>query len=119
MKVDIFNYQQQLLGTVSTNGDGMAGASLRSKPFIVVAQRDHEKAYLKLAEGNSVSLSMFDVSGEPVRAMIGVVGVDLAAEGSIGGTDRTVEQRPVRCTVKVQSIKYVQEAGGHAFRRPE
>jgi uncharacterized protein YfaS (alpha-2-macroglobulin family) len=67
VKVDFFNYQQQLIGTASTNGDGMAQAALRSKPFFVIAQREHEKAYLKLAEGNSVSLSMFDVSGEPVQ----------------------------------------------------
>ncbi|MCX6287999.1 MAG: MG2 domain-containing protein [Bacteroidetes bacterium] len=67
VKVDFFNYQQQIIGIASTNGDGMAMARLNSKPFIAVAVKDKEKAYLKLTEGNSLSLSMFDVSGEPVQ----------------------------------------------------
>jgi len=67
VNVEFFNYQQQLIGSGSTNGDGMAEVLLRSKPFIVVAKKGLEKSYLKLAEGNSVSLSMFDIGGEPVQ----------------------------------------------------
>ena len=63
--VEFFNFQQQNIGKTSTNGDGMAGIKLNSRPFIVVATKDKEKAYLKLAEGNSLSLSMFDIAGEP------------------------------------------------------
>ncbi|MEI6888391.1 MAG: alpha-2-macroglobulin family protein [Bacteroidales bacterium] len=65
--VEFFNFQQQNIGKTSTNGDGMAGIKLNSRPFIVVATKDKEKAYLKLAEGNSLSLSMFDIAGEPVQ----------------------------------------------------
>jgi len=67
VKVEFYNYQQQLIGSASTNGDGMAVANLGSRPFVAVAVKDREKAYLKLAEGNSLSLSMFDVGGEPVQ----------------------------------------------------
>jgi len=67
IKVDFFNYQQQNIGSSLTDGDGMALARLNSKPFIAVAVKDKEKAYLKLQEGNSLSLSMFDVGGEPVQ----------------------------------------------------
>ncbi len=67
VKVEFFNYQMQLIGTETTNGDGMAEARLYSKPFFTVAVKDKEKAYLKLSEGNSLSLSMFDISGEPVQ----------------------------------------------------
>ena len=67
VKIEFFNYQQQLIGTGSTNGEGMAEAKLNSKPFIVVAKKEQEKSYLKLGEGNSISLSMFDVSGETVQ----------------------------------------------------
>jgi len=67
VNVEFFNYQQQIIGTVSTNVDGMAEARLGSKPFIAVAVKDKEKAYLKLSEGNSLSLSMFDVGGDPVQ----------------------------------------------------
>ncbi|MEI8004658.1 MAG: MG2 domain-containing protein [Bacteroidota bacterium] len=67
VKVEFYNYQQQILGNASTDGDGMATAKLASKPFFAVAMKDKEKAYLKLAEGNSLSLSMFDIGGEPVQ----------------------------------------------------
>jgi len=67
VKIEFFNYQQQLIGTVSTNGEGMAEAKLGSKPFIALAVKDKEKAYLKLSEGTSLSLSMFDVGGEPIQ----------------------------------------------------
>ena len=65
--VEFFNYQQQPIGSGSTNGDGMVEVRLSSKPFIVVAVKEKEKAYLKLAEGSSVSLSMFDIGGEAVQ----------------------------------------------------
>ena len=65
--VEFYNYQQQLLGSSSTNRDGMSQIRLSSRPFIAVAVKDKEKAWLKLAEGNSLSLSMFDVGGEPVQ----------------------------------------------------
>ncbi len=66
-EVEFYNYQQQKIGKTSTDGDGMAEIRLNSRPFIAVANKDKEKAWLKLAEGNSVSLSMFDVGGEPVQ----------------------------------------------------
>ena len=65
--IEFYNYQQQLIGNAGTDGDGMAVAALGSKPFFAVAVKDKEKAYLKLSEGNSLSLSMFDVGGEPVQ----------------------------------------------------
>jgi len=67
VKVGLYSYQQQPLATGTTDGDGMVRIRARSKPFFVVAEKGSGKGYLKLSEGGAVSLSMFDVSGEPVQ----------------------------------------------------
>ncbi len=65
--VEFYDYQQQLIGSTSTNSDGMAEVKLTKKPFVLVAKKDKQRGYLKLIEGASLSLSMFDVSGESVK----------------------------------------------------
>lgn len=65
--VKFYDYQQQFLGETTTDGDGMAVAHLDRKPFVLVAEKDGQKGYLKLKDGESLSLSKFDVSGETVQ----------------------------------------------------
>jgi len=65
--VEFYDFQQQLLGKAKTNSDGMAEVKLTKKPFVLVAKKDKQRGYLKLIEGASLSLSMFDVSGESVK----------------------------------------------------
>jgi uncharacterized protein YfaS (alpha-2-macroglobulin family) len=67
IKIDIYNYQQQVIGTVSTDGDGMASISLEEKPFMILAKSNKQRAYLKLNDGEALSLSKFDVSGATVQ----------------------------------------------------
>jgi uncharacterized protein YfaS (alpha-2-macroglobulin family) len=65
--VEFYDYQQQLLGNAITNSDGMAEVKLKKKPFVLVAKKDKQRGYVKLVEGASMSLSMFDVGGESVK----------------------------------------------------
>jgi uncharacterized protein YfaS (alpha-2-macroglobulin family) len=65
--VEFYDYQQQLLGSVTTNQDGMAEIKLKRRPFVLIAKKDDQRGYLKMVEGASLSLSMFDVSGETVQ----------------------------------------------------
>ncbi|MDG1913743.1 MAG: MG2 domain-containing protein [Crocinitomix sp.] len=65
--VKFYDYQQQFLGEVDTDGDGMAIAHLDRKPFLLIAEHGDQKGYLKLKDGESLSLSKFDVSGETVQ----------------------------------------------------
>ncbi|MFZ4561764.1 MAG: alpha-2-macroglobulin family protein [Bacteroidales bacterium] len=67
VSVEFFNFQLQSLGKASTDGEGMAMVSLKKRPFIVVAHRGDQTGYLKLTDGNALSLSMFDVSGDDVH----------------------------------------------------
>ncbi len=66
-KIEIYNYQLQKMTEGYTNSDGLSIVPLEKKPFVVVATKDKETGYLRLGEGTALSLSMFDVSGEPVQ----------------------------------------------------
>ncbi len=67
VSVGFYDYQQQLLGTVNTNDEGMAEIKLKRRAFVLIAKKDEQRGYLKMLEGTSLSLSMFDVSGEIVQ----------------------------------------------------
>ena len=66
-RVRLLSYQQQPLAEGTTDADGMVRLTGNSVPAFVVAERSGEKGYLRLHDGSSVSLSMFDVGGEPVQ----------------------------------------------------
>lgn len=63
----IYNYQKQLMQTLTTSADGLANVQLKNKPFLLVAEKDKQFAYLRLDDGSSLSLSNFDVGGEVVQ----------------------------------------------------
>ncbi len=65
--VEVYNYQQQLLGTTTTNSDGLATVALDGKPFYLIARNGDQRGYLRLDDGSSLSLSKFDVSGSVVQ----------------------------------------------------
>ena len=65
VSLDMFDYQQQLLGTVSTDQDGKA--VFKGNPFLVVAKNGTQRGYLRITDGESLSLSTFDVSGQYIN----------------------------------------------------
>ncbi|MBN8702819.1 MAG: hypothetical protein J0M08_07125 [Bacteroidetes bacterium] len=72
--IELYDFQQQLIGKAVTNEQGFATIFSTKKPFAVVAKNGTQRGYLKLEDGASLSMSMFDVSGEQVdRGMKGFV----------------------------------------------
>lgn len=65
--VEAYDYQQQKLKQVTTNSKGIAVVETKQKPFVLIAKRGQERTYLKLDDGNSLSLSSFEVEGEEVQ----------------------------------------------------
>ncbi len=65
--LELFNYQQQLIGSASTGSDGKATIKAGENPFVLVAKNGAQRGYLKLTDGESLSLSNFDVSGERIN----------------------------------------------------
>ena len=45
----------------------MVEIDITKKPFLLVAKTGEERGYLKLDDGNSLSLSMFNVSGQRLK----------------------------------------------------
>lgn len=63
----IYDFQKQLLETLTTGSEGFASVRLKNKPYLLIAGKDGQMAYLRLDDGSSLSLSNFDVSGEVVQ----------------------------------------------------
>ena len=63
----LFNFQSEPIARGRTDNMGMVVIPLKKVPFVVVAKYKDQTGYLKLSEGKTLSLSMFDVSGEPVQ----------------------------------------------------
>ncbi len=65
--IELLDYQQQIITSGSTNGEGIAKITYSRKPFLAIAKYKDQRAYLKLDDGSSLNLSQFDVSGEQVQ----------------------------------------------------
>jgi alpha-2-macroglobulin len=63
VSVDVYDYQMQLIASGNTNQDGASTIHCARNPFLLIAKKDKDRNYLKLNDGNSLSLSSFDVSG--------------------------------------------------------
>ncbi len=63
VQLEVYNYQQQLLTTVSTNEDGIANIRLSKAPYLLLARSGKQRGYLRLDDGSSLSLSRFDIQG--------------------------------------------------------
>ena len=63
IKVEVYDYQNVLLGTATSDVDGRCAFDLDSKPFLLVAKKGQNRGYLRLDDGSALSVSMFDVGG--------------------------------------------------------
>jgi len=78
-KVTFYNYQQQPVGTVSTDTEGTVIFDSEKTAFFAVAEHKGEKNYVKLNDGNALSVSKFDVSG--TRLQKGIKGFIFGERG--------------------------------------
>lgn len=65
--LELYNYQNQLITTLTTDRDGLARVKPEHKPFLLIAKQDQQRGYLRLDDGSALSLSRFDVSGNVVQ----------------------------------------------------
>lgn len=65
VRVELFDFQQQSLGSGSTNAAGMVKIKTdRIVPFIAVASQGRQKMWLKMDESSALPVSRFDVDGK-------------------------------------------------------
>ncbi len=65
--VELYTYQQQLITSVTTNGEGLAEAKASKYAYFAIVKKDKHTTYIKLDEGHSNSVSNFDVSGNKLK----------------------------------------------------
>ncbi len=65
--VTAYNFQLQPIGSVKTDSDGFAVLSPKGKVFVLVAESGGQKTYLRLVDGESNSVSRFDVGGKKIE----------------------------------------------------
>ncbi len=64
--ITLYNYQGRKLNDVKTDGNGWARIKRSGKPYFAVASKGNQKTYLKIQDGEALSLSNFDVGGSSV-----------------------------------------------------
>ena len=67
VKIKLYNYQKQLIETLTTGGDGSAVFNNTQTAAFAVAQKGNDYSYVKLEDGNALSMSNFDVSGKELQ----------------------------------------------------
>ncbi len=65
--VKVYDFQQQLIAESHTDNDGFAIIECIREPFAVMASTTDGRTYLKVGQGNELSLSKFDVAGSYVQ----------------------------------------------------
>ncbi len=78
-KVTFYNFQQQAVGNVITDSDGMAIFDSEKLAFFAIAENKGQKNYIKLNDGNALSVSKFNVSG--ARLQKGIKGFIFGERG--------------------------------------
>ncbi|MCG8858914.1 alpha-2-macroglobulin family protein [Tenacibaculum finnmarkense] len=67
-RVTLYNLQQQSIITATTNSDGVViFDAIKNDAFFAVITKDKNTTYLKLNDGNALSMSKFDVSGTKLQ----------------------------------------------------
>lgn len=62
-KITLYNYQQQELANGITNQDGIIKIASKNRAAFAIATKGKNVSYVKLQDGNALSLSKFDISG--------------------------------------------------------
>lgn len=66
-----YDLQNQLVGEGATDREGFANFKLNRKPFLIIAEKEGQKGYIRVDNGSSLSLSNFDVEGESAESGLG------------------------------------------------
>ncbi|MGB1283215.1 MAG: alpha-2-macroglobulin family protein [Polaribacter sp.] len=65
--VKLFNFQQQEILSTRTDSEGLAKVSTPKNAAFITVSKGNNKGYVKLLDGNSLSLSKFDVAGNRLQ----------------------------------------------------
>jgi uncharacterized protein YfaS (alpha-2-macroglobulin family) len=66
-RVDLYSFQQQKLATGTTSSQGIASFQLNTFAYFAIVTYGTQSTYVRLDDGNSLSVSNFNVSGETLQ----------------------------------------------------
>lgn len=67
VRIKLYNFQQQLIHTLTSDVNGMGSFKAESNAAFAVAQKGNNYAYVKLEGGNALSMSNFDIAGKELQ----------------------------------------------------
>ena len=67
VELEVRNFQGQVLATAKTDGEGFANVKLENTPFLLVAKKFSDTAYLKLNAKTALTVSHFDIGGKKLE----------------------------------------------------
>ncbi len=65
--VELYDFQGQKIDQQKTDVDGKATFHPKKPTYLVIAKKNEQRGYLKLSDGTSLSMSMFEVGGTTVN----------------------------------------------------
>lgn len=65
--ITLYNFQQQVVGNTTTNEDGVSYLKLEGQAAFAIIKKEKNTTYLRLKEGEALSLSKFNVSGKRIK----------------------------------------------------
>lgn len=68
VSIEVYDYQQQLVGSGTSDGEGTAKIQTSQTPHLIVAKKGDQVGYLKVNDGSALSLSNFDITGTKVQS---------------------------------------------------
>ena len=66
-RVDLYSFQQQKLTTGTTSSEGIASFQLNTFAYFAIVTSGTQSTYVRLDDGNSLSVSNFNVAGETLQ----------------------------------------------------
>ncbi|MCT4615316.1 MAG: MG2 domain-containing protein [Marinifilaceae bacterium] len=67
VSIQLLNYQSQEIANTKTDKNGFAAFDIKNHAFLLIAKKGDNYSYLKLKDGNSLSLSNFNVGGSRLK----------------------------------------------------
>ncbi len=66
-KVTLYNYQQQEIASKRTDSEGLTLIDADKNAYFATVSKNNQVTYVKLNDGNALSMSKFDVSGKKIN----------------------------------------------------
>jgi uncharacterized protein YfaS (alpha-2-macroglobulin family) len=66
-RIELYSFQQQKLATEATTSEGIASFQLNTFAYFAIVTSGNQSTYVRLDDGNSLSVSNFNVAGETLQ----------------------------------------------------